>query len=117
MRPEDREPRDILREAIGHLAFVATERLYAEQPDLWRLGENGRARTLEDFTHHLRALAPLSVDHLRRHVDYSRSLFDQRGFPQQWLTDAWRILEGVLRDELAAPVADRAVAVLRDGTG
>jgi hypothetical protein len=114
--PDERDPGAVLREAVPHLAFVATERLYAEQPDLWRLGEEGRARTLEDFTHHLRALVPLSDAHLRSHVDYCRSLFEQRGFPRQWLDDAWRMLAAVLRDELPAAVADAAVGVLETVT-
>jgi hypothetical protein len=110
--PDDRDPVIVVREAVPHLAFLATERLYAEQPDLWRLGEEGRARTLEDFTHHLRALVPLSGNHFRSHVDYCRSLFDQRGFPQQWLDDAWRILAAVLRDELPAGAANAVIGVL-----
>ena len=49
MTADDRDPRIVLRESVGTLALAATNRLYAEQPELWKLGEHGRARTLEDF--------------------------------------------------------------------
>lgn len=102
----------VLAEAVGHLAFVATNRLYDEQPDLWDLGENGRARTLEDFTHHLRLLATLSESSFRDHVEYSRALFEKRGFPLRWLDDAWRTIDAVLRSELPAGVHEPALALL-----
>lgn len=107
----------VLHEALGHLALLATRRLYDEQPDLWKLGEHGRARTLEDFTHHLRALSTLSEDTFRRHVDYCLDLFASRNFPKRWLDDAWRVMATVLRDEMPRPVSEPATAVLRAVTG
>ena len=113
----EREPRVVLQESLGLLALTATRRLYAEQPALWEMGENGRARTLEDFTHHLRALASLSEDTFRRHVDYCLDLFAQRGFPKKWLDDAWRTIDGVLQDELPPSAADPARYVLHAVVG
>jgi hypothetical protein len=113
VRPEERDARIVLGESVGALALIATNRLYDEQPDLWRLGEHGRARTLEDFTHHLRQLSGLSVDVFGGHVDYCHRLWASRGFPTKWLDDAWRILDAVLRDELPPAVHEPAVALLR----
>ena len=114
---EARPPATVLHEALGLLALTATRRLYAEQPELWELGEHGRARTLEDFTHHLRMLATLSEDAFRGHVEYCERLFEQRNFPRKWLEDAWRILDDVLRDEVPASAGDPARTILRAVTG
>lgn len=112
--PDDgREPTVVLAEAIGYLALTATRRLYDEQPDLWKLGEHGRARTLEDFTHHLRMLAGLSAPVFAAHVAYCDGLWEARNFPRQWLDDAWRILDDVLRDELPPRVHEPARQLLR----
>ena len=113
----DRDPRTVLQESLGLLALTATRRLYDEQPDLWRMGEEGRARTLEDFTHHFRALAALNEDTFRRHVDYCLDLFSQRNFPKQWLDDAWRIMDAVLRAEVPESASTPAVAILVSVTG
>ena len=109
---DTREPSAVLAEAVGYLALTATRRLYDEQPDLWRLGEHGRARTLEDFTHHLRMLAGLSAEVFGAHVAYCERLWTSRGFPMQWLDDAWRILDDVLRAELPPRVHEPACALL-----
>ncbi len=113
MTSAERDPRIVLGESVGALALLATNRLYAEQPELWKLGEHGRARTLEDFTHHLRQLSGLSPEVFAGHVDYCNRLWASRGFPQKWLDDAWRILDVVLRDELPASVHEPAVDLLR----
>jgi len=113
---EAREPTAVLAEAIGYLAFTATRRLYEEQPELWELGEHGRARTLEDFTHHLRMLAGLSPAIFATHVAYCDGLWAARNFPRRWLDDAWRILDGVLRDELPPYVHEPARDLLRAAT-
>jgi hypothetical protein len=109
----ERDPVAVLTEQVETLALLGTRRIYAEQPDLWQLGEYGRARTLEDFGHHLRRLAQLDEDVFRAHVVYCEELWRDRDFPRQWLLDAWRIVEDVLRDELPAAVADPAIAILR----
>lgn len=114
---DEREPVAVLTEAVGSLALTATRRLYDEQPDLWKLGEHGRARTLEDFTHHLRMLAGLSPAVFQNHVAYCEGLWAARKFPRQWLDDAWRILDGVLRDELPPRVHEPACDLLRRTTG
>jgi hypothetical protein len=109
-----REPMVVLREAVGHLAYLATERHYAEQPDLWAShGERGRALTMEDYTHHLRHLVPLREDLWVAHLRYCEELFASRGFPHRWLTDAFRILGDVLAVELPAEVSEPALAILR----
>ena len=115
MSPE-RDPRVVLAESVGYLALIATNRLYDEQPKLWDLGEHGRARTLEDFTHHLKALASLDEDTFRAHVDYCRRLFTDRNLPLRWLDDAWRTMDAVLTDELPPFASVPALAILRGTT-
>ena len=108
----ERDPRTVLAESIGYLALVATRRLYDEQPKLWDLGEHGRARTLEDFTHHLTALAALDDATFDHHVAYCHRLFTDRNLPLRWLDDAWRTLAAVLTDELPRHVHEPATALL-----
>lgn len=110
-----RAPEVVLREVRPALALEATRRLYREQPELWSLGERGRARTLEDFGHHLGALTDFSPERFAEHVRYCVDLFTHRGFPLRWLEDAWRILDAVLTDELPAPVRGPACATLTAG--
>lgn len=86
-----------LLESMGWLALMATTQTYAEQSGLWRLGEEGRARTIEDFTHHLRAAVAGELQ-WREHLRYSLALFDARGFPQRWLRDAFPTLSAVLEE-------------------
>jgi hypothetical protein len=107
-----RDPGAVLRESVGYLALVATRRHYAEQPDLWELGEQGRARTLEDYEHHFRHLATMDERVWAGHRRYCDELFDQRGFPKRWLTDAWRIMGAVLDEEMPPEVAAAARALL-----
>lgn len=106
---------ETLYAAAPRLAELAAQHLYIEQPQLERMGANGRAHTVEDFGHHLRALSSLDVERFTDYVSYCIGLFDARGFPQAWLTDAWRHMETVLRDELPADLAQPAVAVLAGG--
>lgn len=109
----DRRPERVLGEAVGHLAFLATQRHYAEQPALWQLGERGRARTLEDYEHHFRRLGVLDADVWRGHLDYCDELWTARGFPRRWLADAFRIMGDVVRDELGSDVGADALELLR----
>lgn len=81
----------VLAETAPYLAYLATESLYSEQPALWDLGERGRFHTLNDFTLHFQAVAS-GQDGFAAHAAYSRELFEDKGFPQKWLTDAWRIM-------------------------
>ena len=111
-RPPERDPRTVLTESIGFLALVATRRLYDEQPQLWDLGEHGRARTVEDFTHHLKALATLDESSFRTHVEYCERLFRDRNLPHRWLDDAWRTIDAVLGDELPKSVQEPARHIL-----
>ena len=112
----DRTNHTWIRESMGWLALLATRRTYAAQPDLWRLGEQGRARTIEDFTHHLRSA--LGGDtHWRSHLDYSVRLFDARGFPQRWLLDAFVTLREVLADTFPAEVTEVIRQRLEDAPG
>ena len=115
MNDAEREPKVLLAEMRQHLALVATRALYDEQPELWRLGERGRAHTLEDFGHHFAALAALDEESFRQHVEFCVRLFHQRGFPQRWLTDGWRHMALVLRAELPPKAAAVAVGVLEHG--
>ncbi len=94
------------------LAYQATVALYEEQPALWQMGERGRARTLEDFGRHFESLATLDRDLFAVYVGFCETLFDNHGFPRQWLTDAWRVMADVIRRELPAPVAEPAIAIL-----
>lgn len=109
-----RDPLVVFREMRPALALEATRRLYAEQPALWDLGEHGRARTLEDFGHHLGALAAMEADAFRRHVAYCHDLFEHRGFPKKWLDDAWRILEQVVAGELPPAVGEPVLRAMRE---
>jgi hypothetical protein len=117
MTAPQRTPEAVLSEAIPLLCVAATRGLYDEQPGLWKLGENGRARTIEDFGHHFRALQALSVPAFRAHVAYCEGLFRARGFPMTWLDDAWRWMGIVIERELSQDVAGQALAVLREATG
>lgn len=108
----ERRPEVWLRESIGWLALEATRETYEAQPALWELGEHGRARTIEDFAHHLNAVAPGEVGHWRAHLRYTVTLFDQRGFPQHWLTDAFSTLDRVLAAALPEAVTARARELL-----
>jgi hypothetical protein len=105
----------LLVELTDFLAIVATRAMYDEQPELWQLGEQARAHTLEDFGHHFRALATLDERVFASHVQYCIDLFRQRSFPQQWLTDGWRHMTAVMERELPPKVAEEAIRVLRQG--
>ena len=106
----------VLTEAVGALAYRATNILYEEQPDLWRMGEHGRNRTQEDFGRHFEALATMDRDLFAAYVAYCRKLFVNHGFPAAWLTDAWRIMAETLQRELHPAAAEEAIKVLRAGT-
>ncbi len=99
------------------LAFEATTALYEEQPDLWRMGERGRSRTLEDFGRHFESLASLDADQFAAYVRYCEALFDNHGFPRQWLIDAWRIMAVVIRRKLPSSVANPVIALLAETSG
>ncbi|MGI8609657.1 MAG: hypothetical protein ACR2MY_10600 [Candidatus Dormibacteria bacterium] len=86
---------EVLFNAAPALAELATQRLYAEQPQLERMGVSGREHTVEGR--------------------FCVGLFDARGFPQKWLTDAWRHIEAIITDEMEAAIAVPAVAVLSSG--
>jgi hypothetical protein len=109
----DRAATTVMAEAAPMLAFNATAALYEEQPELWSMGERGRAKTLEDFGRHFESLASLDPDLFTAHVRYCETLFDNHGFPRRWLTDAWRIMAEVIRRDLPPPVAAHAVSVLK----
>jgi hypothetical protein len=109
-----RRPGDILHERAPALALTARQLLYEEQPELSRLGENGRARTLEDFAHHFRALATMDATIVAAHVRYCEELFALRQFPQQWLTDAWRFMEMTITRDIPS-LAGEVTSVLRAG--
>ena len=98
-------------ENVGLLAALATRSLYEEQPELWRLGESGRARTHEDFVEHFRALATLDEVVFESHVRYCEGLFSARGYPKRWLDDVWRHMAAVVAAELP-PLASRRVMTL-----
>lgn len=112
MTAPPRVPNVVLREAVGHLAWTALHRHYDEQPRLWELGEQGRARTLEDYGHHFTRLATLEPAIWTDHLRYCDELWLARGFPVRWLVDAFRIMDGVLRDELDPAVAAPARQLL-----
>lgn len=111
-----RDPDVVMSEAAAHLAYLATEAIYGDQPELWDLGEKGRHHTMDDFRMHFSALAT-GTEGFRSHVEYSYELFRRRGFPTAWLDDAWRYMEEVMRIELPGEVADAFVERLRSVTG
>ena len=117
MKDADRPPDVVLTEVAPMLAILATRGLYEEQPELWKLGERGRARTLEDFEHHFQALQWLEVAAFQAHVQYCEDLFAARDFPRKWLDDAWRWMAVVITRELPPSVNKPALAVLRQVVG
>lgn len=117
MKDSERPPDVVLAELAPMLSILATRGLYEEQPELWEMGERGRAHTLEDFNHHFRALQPLDASVFRSHVQYCQNLFAAREFPQRWLDDAWRWMAAVIERELPKAAAESALAVLREATG
>ncbi len=108
----ERQADAVLTEAAAHLAFLSTKALYDEQPDLWKLGEDGRRHTLDDFVLHFTAVAS-GVDAFRAHVDYSYTLFAQRDFPRRWLDDAWRVMERIGAANLDEPARGLFLGRLR----
>jgi hypothetical protein len=108
------QPGDVLDERAPALALTARQLLYEEQPELSKLGENGRERTLEDFVHHFRALASMDTTIFAAHVRYCEELFALRDFPQHWLTDAWRFMEMTMARDIPSHAAE-ATSVLRAG--
>lgn len=98
----------VLAETRHLIALLATRDTYIAQPRLWELGENGRARTIEDFEHHLKA-AMSSDRQWSEHLAYCVSLFTQRGFPLRWLTEAFDTLARVLPQHLPADTVADAV--------
>jgi hypothetical protein len=107
-----RDPADVLEENAGFLAALATRAVYEEQPDLWRFGEAGRARTQEDFVHHFRALATMDEVVFEAHVRYCEGLFSVRDYPLTWLQDAWRHMAAVVTAELPEATAQPVMQVL-----
>lgn len=107
----ERSPHVVLTEVAAHLAYLATEALYEARPDLWDLGEKGRFHTLDDFTMHFRAVAE-GEEAFRTHVEYTIRLFEDRGFPRDWLDDAWRFMRLVADRELDGDVHATLVARL-----
>jgi hypothetical protein len=107
-----RDPADVLEENAVFLAALATRAVYEEQPDLWRFGEAGRARTQEDFVHHFRALATMDELVFEAHVRYCEGLFSVRGYPLRWLQDAWRHMAAVVTAELPEATAQPVMKVL-----
>jgi hypothetical protein len=112
MSVAEREAADTLARSCDWLAALATQRLYVEQPDLERLGANGRARVLEDFGHHFRALASLDTPLFLAHSSYCYGLFAHRGFPRHWLDDAWRIMRVTVLEQFDDKVSDPVIRLL-----
>ena len=111
-----RPARAWLQESLSFLALVATRDTYAAQPSLWNLGEHGRARTIEDFEHHLRAAMGTDTG-WNAHLAYCLDLFSSRGYPHRWLTDAFSTLSRVLLENLPPDVTAEARAHLDRGEG
>lgn len=109
----ERAAHDVLGESVGWLALEATRRTYADDPSLWRLGEFGRARTLEDHGHHLTALAAGTDAAWAAHLRYCVTLFAGRGLPIRWLSEAFATLDALLGDVLDGGVTADARRRLR----
>lgn len=110
-----RSARAWLQESLSSLALLATRDTYAQQPSLWELGEHGRARTIEDFEHHLRAAMGTDAG-WDAHLAYCLELFEARGYPHHWLTDAFATLSRVLVENLPSDVTADVRAHLDGGT-
>jgi hypothetical protein len=111
----DRPAHVVLTEVAPHLAYLATEALYEARPELWDRGEKGRFHTLDDFTMHFRAVAEGEAE-FRTHVDYCHRLFAERGFPRDWLDDAWRFMRLIADRELEGDAHDAFVTRLETVT-
>ena len=109
-----RPPAAWLEESRSFLALLATRDTYAAQPRLWELGERGRARTIEDFEHHLRA-ARGTDRQWHDYLVYCVELFAARGFPLRWLTDALATLARVMGENLPDDVTADVRRRLTDG--
>lgn len=109
-----RSARAWLRESLPFLALLATRDTYAAEPSLWKLGEHGRARTIEDFEHHLRAAMGTDAG-WHAHLAYCLELFEARGYPHRWLTGAFATLSRVLVENLPSDVTADVLAHLDDG--
>lgn len=105
---------EVLEEAAGHLTFLATEAIYAEQPALWKRGKHGRFHTHNDFVLHFEALAQ-GPQAFPNHMSYTRRLFDDRGFPAHWVTDALRIMGEICEANLEPDVATAALDAIAAG--
>lgn len=103
-----------LAESRSFLALLATRDTYAAQPQLWRLGEYGRARTIEDFEHHLRAAGGTDRQ-WRDYLAYCLDLFHSRDMPSRWLTDAFVTLSRVVTENLPDDVAAQVRARMDSG--
>ena len=110
-REPQRPPGVILAERAEHLAFLATEQTYVRQPELWEMGEHGRARTLEDFGHHFRAMARGTAA-FQAHIEYCEKLFTSRNFPLRWLDDAWQTMGEICSAELGGEAFETAMDTL-----
>jgi len=80
------------------------------------MGEKGRTHTRDDFEHHFLALADLDQSRFGEYVSYCEGLFEARAFPLSWLSDAWRVMAGVIGDELP-PDVGRPAQVILEGVG
>lgn len=97
-----RDPDVVLAERARFLAFLATEAMYTDQPQLWEMGEHGRQNTLNDFVLHFEAVASGEAA-FRTHVVYCYQLFEGRGFPRAWLDDAWLVMREIGENQLEDP--------------
>jgi hypothetical protein len=97
-----RDPDVVLAERAAFLAFLATEAMYGDQPQLWEMGEHGRQNTHNDFKLHFEAVAS-GEDAFRTHVEYCYELFEGRKFPRAWLDDAWQVMRRIGEAQLEDP--------------
>jgi len=109
---ENRNPSVVLKEAVHALALAATQQHYKNQPALWKMGEWGRARTLEDYAHHFTTHSTLDVETWKGYLKWCEEFWDKRGYPHVWLTDGWAIMRQVLQEKMHPEVAKKAIAIL-----
>eukprot|EP00026_Physarum_polycephalum_P020553 Phypoly_transcript_23206.p1 GENE.Phypoly_transcript_23206~~Phypoly_transcript_23206.p1 ORF type:complete len:146 (+),score=18.13 Phypoly_transcript_23206:112-549(+) len=109
---ENRSVNVVIKEAVHYLAYLATVDHYHVQPTLWKMGEWGRARTLEDYTHHFVALSSLDTGVWKSHLSWCEGFWDSRKYPHEWLTDGWAIMREVITNNLHPAVAQKANGML-----
>jgi MerR family transcriptional regulator, light-induced transcriptional regulator len=109
-----------LRQASQRIAERVVERYYELRPELKaRYGPEGRARSLEDASYHLRYLAEAveegSPPLLRDYLTWAKILFASLGLPGEMLSLTFAIIGEAISEELPGEEAAQVRALLDRG--